>query len=320
MNKGVLYALGAYGIWGFFPLYWKMLGDVPSSQIIAHRIMWSAVFLMVLLTLRRNWKPLIGALRSPRVVLTYTAASVILTTNWLIYVWAINADKVVESSLGYFINPLVSILLGVLFLGERMRAWQWVAVGVAALGVLDLALSYGQIPWIALSLALSFGTYGLIKKRAPLAASHGLALETGTMFLPALAFVVVQSQLGVGAFGLSTAAQAGGGLTPLATSLLLIGGGVVTTIPLLLFSSATQMIPLSWIGLLQYITPTAQFLMGVFLYHEPLTHDNLVGFVVVWVGLAIFGVEGILARRGDRAVIGAEDAAAAAAMVPAGGE
>lgn len=318
MNKGVLYALGAYGVWGLFPLYWKLLGNVPSTQVIAHRIIWSAVFLAVLLTVRRNWKPLLESLRSSRVVVTYATASVILTANWLIYVWAINADKVVESSLGYFINPLVSILLGVVFLGERMRPWQWVAVAVAALGVLDLALSYGHVPWIALALAASFGTYGLIKKRAPLAASHGLTLETGTMFIPAIAFAVLEASRGVGAFGLSSAPAISGGLSPLATSLLLIGGGVVTTIPLLMFSSATQMIPLSWIGLLQYITPTAQFLMGVFLYHEPLTHDNLVGFAVVWIGLAIFGVEGVLARRTSRDIVGGEDAAAAAVAIPVG--
>jgi len=204
-----------------------------------------------------------------------------------VYVWAVNADYIVETSLGYFINPLLSMLMGVIFLHERLRIAQWIPVGLAAIGVGYLTFVYGRLPWIALVLAFSFATYGLIKKLAPLGSLYGLTLETGILFLPALIYLIFTEVNGTGAFLHDT--------TPV--NILLVGAGVVTTIPLLMFASAAQRIPLTMIGVLQYIAPTIQFALGVFLYKEPFDHAHLVGFSIVWVALVIFWVENYLAHR-----------------------
>lgn len=287
-RRGAWYAVGAYTIWGLLPIYWKWLHGISPLVLISHRMLWSGVLLAGFIVATRR----IGAFRANaftrRNFLIYTAAALLLAVNWLVYVWAVNAGFIVETSLGYFINPLLSVLLGVVFLRERLRPWQWVAIGLAGTGVSYLAYTYGALPWIALTLAASFAIYGLVKKTASLGSIDGLALETGILFLPALAWVVFSEFSGHATF------VANGPLT----TALLIGAGVVTTAPLLLFSSAARRIPLSLIGVLQYIAPTIQFLLGVLVYHEPITPQRLAGFGLVWVALLVFGVEGVLTRRG----------------------
>ena len=293
MKKGVLYGIGAYLLWGLFPIYWKWLESVPAIQLISHRIIWSFVLLAIIVFVTRQWKAFRSAVLSPKVIFIYLASAIFLSINWLTYVWAINSGYVVESSLGYFINPLLSVLLGVLFLREKLRAWQWVPIGLAAVGVTYVAISYGQFPWIALTLACSFAVYGLIKKTAPLGSLYGLTLETGLLFVPAVAFLLIMEGQGQGAFLHSGSVK----------DLLMAGAGVVTTIPLLMFASAAQRIPLSMVGVLQYITPTMQFLLGVLVYHEPFNQSHLIGFCIVWLALIIFWAEGFLASRRSRPVV-----------------
>ncbi|GAP63211.1 chloramphenicol-sensitive protein RarD [Ardenticatena maritima] len=288
-RKGIVYAFLAYVLWGLFPLYWKQLDGVPATQLIGHRIIWSFIFLVALFALRGQLAHLHTLLRNRRIVLIYGGAAVLIALNWLIFVWAVNAGYIVETSLGYFINPLLSVLLGMLVLKEQLRGWQWVAIGLATLGVGYLTLSYGRLPWIALALAGSFGVYGLVTKIAPLDALDGLTLETGLLFIPALAFLLLEESAGRGAFG-----HAG-----LVATLFMAGTGVVTAVPLLLFGAAARRIPLSTVGILQYLAPTLQFLIGVLIYAELFHRQHLIGYSCVWLALAIFWLEGwYTARRG----------------------
>ena len=287
MNKGVLSALAAYLIWGIFPLYWKMLTNVPAMQIMTHRVVWSFVLMVVVISLRRDWPGLRASINSRRTVLVYLLAGVLLAVNWLVYIWSVNAGFILESSLGYFINPLVSVLLGVVFLRERLRPWQWMAVGLAALGVLYLTVSVGRLPWISLVLATTFGLYGFIKKQAPLSSMNGLTLETGLIFLPALGFLLLAEANGTGVFG---------HISPFQNTLLILTG-VVTAIPLLLFSEGARRIPLSTLGLLQYVSPTMQFLIGVLVFHETFTHERMVGFSIIWLALILYSAEGLIMRQ-----------------------
>jgi len=287
MNRGIWYAVGAYAAWGVLPVYWKWLHTVPAIQLISHRIIWSFVLLAIILSITRQWKSFRAATRSRRVLLIYLAAAALLSVNWLTYVWAVNAGFIVETSLGYFINPLLSVLMGVIFLRERLRPWQWLPIGLATAGVLYLTFAYGSLPWIALTLAFSFGLYGLVKKTAPLGSLYGLALETGLLFLPAVGFLIYVETTGQGAFLHSG---------PVA-DVLMVGAGLITTVPLLMFASAAQRIPLSLVGVLQYIAPSLQFLIGVLIYREPFDQARIVGFSIVWVALALFWLEGFLARR-----------------------
>jgi len=287
MNRGIWNGLGAYILWGFFPIYWKLLHKVPALEVIGHRISWSFILLVAVILLTRQWGEFRSAAFTPKVIAIYAIAGILLSVNWLIYVWGVNSGFIVETSLGYFINPLVSVLLGVLFLRERLRAMQWVAVGLAAVGVTYLTLTYGRPPWIALSLAVSFGVYGLVKKLAPLGSLYGLTLETALVFPMALSYLVFVESRGTGSF-LHQGAL---------TNILLISTGVVTSIPLLMFATAARQIPLTMIGLLQYIAPTLQFLIGVFLYHEPFDQFRLIGFSLVWLALIIFWAENYLANR-----------------------
>ena len=287
MNTGILNGIAAYAMWGFFPIYWKLLHDVPALQVIGHRIGWSFVLLLVIILLRRQGKEFRSAALKPKTIGIYSIAAILLSVNWLIYVWGVNAGFIVETSLGYFINPLFSVLLGVVFLRERLRTLQWFPVALAAAGVIYLTLTYGRPPWIALSLAVSFGFYGLVKKIAPLGSLYGLTLETAIVLPIALVYLTVVDFSGTGVF-LHKGAL---------TDLLLIGAGAVTTIPLLMFASAARQIPLTVIGILQYIAPTIQFLIGVFIYHEPFDRSRLIGFGLVWIALIIFWVESYLANR-----------------------
>lgn len=286
MNKGVLYGIGAYALWGFFPIYWKLLHSVSALELIGHRIAWSFLMLLLVVLLTRQWISFRAAL-TKQTFQIYSIASLLIGGNWLMYVWAVNAGHIVETSLGYFINPLLSVLLGLIILREKLRPAQWIPVILAFIGVTYLTITFGRLPWIALSLAFTFGFYGLVKKLAPLSSLHGLTLETGILFLPALAYMLYLELNGTAAF-LQT------GLVP---DLLMIGAGAVTTIPLLMFASAAKQIPLTMIGVLQYLAPTIQFLIGVFVYREPFDRTRLVGFSIVWLALIIFWVENLLASR-----------------------
>jgi chloramphenicol-sensitive protein RarD len=287
MNRGVLYAVGAYLLWGLLPIYWEALQAVPAIQILSHRFVWSFVFLISLILIKREWDTFKRVFTSRTTVLIYTAAACLLAVNWLTYIWGVNAGFVVETSLGYFINPLVSVLLGVIFLKEKLRPFQWMIVSLAGLGVLYLTFSYGGVPWIALILAFSFGVYGLVKKTAPLGSLHGLGLETTILLLPTTLFLLYEQIQGVGAFGNVNTM----------TTVLLAFTGVVTAFPLLLFASAARIINLSTLGILQYIAPTCQFLLGVMVYHETFTFTRLVGFAIIWSALILFTFEGISVRR-----------------------
>jgi chloramphenicol-sensitive protein RarD len=286
MKKGILYGIGAYVFWGFFPIYWKFLHHVPAIQIIGHRIIWSFLLLFAIILINKQSSELRATLNA-RVLQTYAVAALLVGSNWLIYVWAVNAGFIIETSLGYFINPLLSVLLGVIFFKERLRLAQWVPVILAALGVAYLTYVYGRLPYIALSLAFSFGLYGLVKKLSPLGALYGLTIETGILFLPAIGYLVFTEANNTAAF-LHT------GIT---SDLLMAGAGVVTTVPLLMFASAVRSIPLWIVGLLQYITPTIQFLIGIFIYKEAFSYHQLVGFSMVWVALVIFLIENYFASR-----------------------
>lgn len=297
MNKGYLYGIGAYLIWGFLPIYWKQLENVPAIESLSSRIVWSLVLIGVLLLVRRHWRWIGTAVRDWRIMLTFLLSGSILAVNWGTYIWAVNADHVVETSLGYFINPLVSVLMGVWFLQEKLRRGQWTAVAIAALGVLYLTYIHGSLPWIALTLAFTFATYGYIRKTAALGALEGLTLETAWLFLPALAVLLYLRLQGPGHLAQGD----------WQTALLLMGTGVITAVPLLWFSTAARLIPLSSVGLLQYIAPTCQFALGVFLYREPFSPAQLIGFCCIWLALLIYTAEGVRynrRRRLARAMVG----------------
>jgi chloramphenicol-sensitive protein RarD len=286
MKKGIWYAVGAYVLWGLFPVYWKVLSGVPALQMLGHRIVWSFLLLIVVILVARQWKEFRDSLNR-RVLVIYSVAAVLIAINWLTYIWAIGAGFIVETSLGYFINPLLSVLFGVIFFRERLRPFQWVPIGLASAGVLYLTFAYGSLPWIALTLAVSFGLYGLVKKTAPLGSFHGLTLETGILFAPALILLIYSEFSGTGAFFHS----------PAYINLMLFGAGAVTMAPLLLFASAAQRIPLTSIGVLQYINPTMQFLLGTLVYKEAFNMHRLVGFSIVWAALILYGAEGLIIRR-----------------------
>ena len=287
MKKGVWAGLGAYLMWGLFPIYWKWLQTVPALQILGHRMVWSLIFVAGVLVLQRDREWLRQVLRQPKTLLIYTLAAVLLSGNWFIYIWAVNAGYIVETSLGYFMNPLVNVLLGVIFLGEKLRRVQAGAALLAGAGVLYLTFDYGRLPWIALALAFSFATYGLLKKTSPLNATRSFTLETMVMFLPAAAYLAFQEVNGSGAFGHQ------GGLV----TLLLVLAGPVTSIPLILFGMAARRIPLSMIGFLQYLAPTLQFLIGVFIFHEDFPSSRLLGFSLIWVALLIYSLDSVFNGR-----------------------
>ncbi|HEX2074661.1 MAG TPA: EamA family transporter RarD [Geodermatophilus sp.] len=284
---GIAFGLTAYGLWGLFPLYFPLLEPAGGVEIVAHRVLWSLVFIALLLTVVRRWSHVRAAVTDRRSLLVLTGAAVLIAANWLVFVYGVNSGHVVETSLGYFINPLVSVLLGVVVFGERLRLLQWVAVGIAAVAVAVLTVDYGRPPWIALVLAATFGLYGLMKKLVRVEAAPGLFVETALVALPA---AVVLAVLHAGGEG--TAGNAGTGHL-----LLLISSGIATAVPLLLFAAATRRIPLSTVGLLQYITPLMQLAVGVFIHGEPMPPARLAGFAIVWVALAVFTVDSLRQAR-----------------------
>lgn len=289
-RRGVVLGAGAYLLWGLFPLYWPLLEPATSLEILAHRFVWSLVVVVGLIAVRRRLGGLRGVLRDRRRVGLLLVAAVVIALNWYAYIYGVNSGRVVETSLGYFINPLVTVLLGVVVLRERLRALQWVAVGVAGLAVAVLTLDYGRPPWIALVLAASFGTYGLIKKTTAVGPAEGLAVESGALVVPALGYLIWLETTGDAVFG-----HAG-----LGNALLLVIAGVVTSVPLLLFAGAARRVPLVTLGLLQYLAPTLQFLIGVLVLGEAMPAVRWIGFGLVWVGLALFSADQIAAQRTRR--------------------
>jgi chloramphenicol-sensitive protein RarD len=284
--SGFWAGVAAYTIWGLVPLYWKLLKHVPAIQVLGHRIVWSLAVLLILVAGRRRARAALANV-SRRVVGLYAIAAVLIAANWFLYIFAVNAGFIVETSLGYYITPLVNVLFGVVFFHERMRPAQWLAIAIAAAGVIQLTWAYGALPWIAFGLAASFGTYGLVKKKATLDPLEGLTLETAILAPVAIVYLVVLHRTGEGAF-LRTGA---------ASDAFMIGGGLVTTIPLLMFAAAVRTVPLSVIGILQYIGPTLQFLLGVFVYDEPFSRTQFIGFSIVWTALAIYAGDSLRARR-----------------------
>lgn len=287
IQPGIAYAALAYFVWGLFPIYFKLLAQVPSLEVVAHRTLWCMVFMLGLLTALRRWAWLGQVLRQPKVLAAFAASALLLSVNWLTYVWAVQNDHVLDASLGYFINPLVNVALGYLVLHERPRFWQWVAVGLAAAGVLWLTVLTGKLPWVALLLAASFGVYGLLRKVASLGALEGLALET--LLLTPLAAVAM---LWWTAQGQSAFVQ---GET--STLLWLLLAGPLTALPLLLFAAGARRIPMTTLGLLQYISPSIQFMLGVWLYHEAMQPARLIGFALIWTALLVYSGESWLRSR-----------------------
>ena len=290
-RQGVVFGAGAYLIWGLFPLFWPLLEPSSAVEVLAHRVAWSMVFVALLLLLRRRWA-WVRELGWRRAGLLAVAATVV-SVNWGLYIWGVSNGHVVETSLGYFINPLVSVLLGVTLLSERMRRGQWTALGLGTLAVLVLAVDYGRPPWLALTLAFSFATYGLIKKQVGVGAMEGLGTETALLTLPAVGFIGWLVATGDSTFGTDGVGHA----------LLMALSGPVTAIPLLLFAGAARRLPLSLLGLLQYLAPVLQFGFGVLLLGEPMPAARLAGFALVWLALVIFAVEGVRHSRRTRLAV-----------------
>jgi len=286
-QKGLIYGLTAYLIWGFFPLYFKLIDVVPSIQILAHRFVWSFLLIAIIITFRHEWEMIISLVKRPKIFAAYAIAGGLLAINWGVYVWGVNHGHIVETSLGYFINPLLNVVLGVFILREKLHWSKWIPVGLAALGVLYLTIQTQALPWIGLVLAFSFGLYGLVKKVAPLNSLQGLTLETMTIFIPALGYLLAMNMKGEGVIFHTT----------WLINILLILTGILTVVPLLLFGNAVRMIPLWALGFLQYVTPTCQFLLGVFVFQEPFSSHRLVGFAMIWLALLLFSMGELMSRR-----------------------
>ena len=287
MSPGILYAASAYVLWGLFPLYFSHLAAVAAPEVLVHRIVWSLVFVLGLLAWRRHWGWLLPALRQPKVLGAFVVSALLLSCNWLTYIWAVNNGHVIDASLGYFITPLVNVLLGYTVLHERPRRLQWTALALATAGVVWLTAQTGQLPWIALVLAASFGAYGLLRKIAPLGALEGLTLET--LLLAPPAFVALGLWWGRGPASFPA--------PDLATNLWLIGVGPLTAVPLLLFAAGARRISMTTLGLLQYIGPSIQFALGVWLFNEPFGGARLVGFGLIWTALLLYSADGWLGAR-----------------------
>jgi chloramphenicol-sensitive protein RarD len=285
-SLGLLFGVSAYTLWGLFPIYWPLLKPANPLEIVSHRAVWTLVFCFIILALTKTLKSTLSLLKRPKIVAGLFLGSILISINWIIYIYAANNEHVVEASLGYYINPIVVIATGVIVLKEKMRPLQWLAVGIATLGVAVLTIDYGRLPWIALGLALSWGSYGLVKKQLGLGALEGLSIETLLSSGFYLAYLIWLGNKGEGHFTYS-----------LTLTLLLIGGGAVTAIPLLLFNGSTNRLPLTLIGLLQYITPTIQFCIGVWYYNEDMSTARWVGFLIIWVALMSLAIDLVKSSR-----------------------
>ena len=279
-KTGLIFGLAAYALWGLFPLYWPLLEPATSQEIVSHRAVWTLVVCLIALSFSKKLKETLAILRQPKVAFRLIISSALISINWLVYIWAVNSGKVVEGALGYYINPLIIIAFGIIFLKEEMRTLQKLAVAVAGLGVLILTVGYGEVPWVALVIATSWGSYGLVKKKLNLGALQGLAVETLISSPFYLGYLLWISHKGQGHFAYSP------GLT-----ILLISAGVVTAIPLLFFNGAATRLPFTIIGLLQYITPTIQFSIGVWIRHEDMPVSRWAGFLIIWIALATLAID-----------------------------
>lgn len=281
-KQGILYTAGSYFLWGILPLYWKMVENVSAEEILAHRVFWSFLFMIGLLTFNKEWKNIKVAskriIQKPKLLLSLVLSSLLISLNWFVYIWSVNNGHIIETSLGYYINPLISVILGMIFFKERLNLWQKLSFVVAAIGVVLMTLHYGKFPWVALTLALSFGLYGLTKKMTKLSSSVGLTFETMVVTPIAGYYLVMLGSSGKSEF-FSFA---------LSTTLLLIGAGIVTAVPLLLFASGAQRIPLFMVGVLQYIAPTITLIIGVILFNEPFTNIEVITFSFIWCALLLF--------------------------------
>ncbi|MFI0740148.1 EamA family transporter RarD [Streptomyces sp. NPDC021100] len=301
-RTGFLCGLAAYAIWGLFPLYWPLLEPAGAFEILAHRMVWSLVTVVAALALTRRWAWIRPLLRQPKRLGMIALSAATISVNWGIYIWAVNAGHVVETSLGYFINPLVVIALGVVVLRERLRPAQWAAVGVGAAAVIVLAVGYGKLPWIALGISASFGTYSLFKKQVGLGGLESMAAETAVQFLPALGFLIF-----LGADGKSTFASEGAGHL-----LLLLASGAITALPLVSFGMAAVRLPLSVLGMLQYLAPIFQFALGLAVFHESMPPERWAGFALVWLALAMLTWDAMRSARATRVELAAARERAAA--------
>lgn len=292
-NLGLAYALFAYFIWGIAPLFWRLMEHVPSVEIVAHRMLWAAIMVIIVIVLMGQWRQFSELLRSTRTLMRLFFASLLISVNWGVYIWAINNEHIVEASMGYFINPLFNVVLGVLLFKEKLRSNQWLAVALASLGVAYLIVLHGEVPWIALVLAFSFGTYGAIKKTIGVPATHGLAIESGILVLPVLAFLYYLSTKNQLEFG-----------QDLPTDTLLIAGGAFTLAPLLLFSAAAKRLSFTVLGMTQYLGPTLQLLIGVFIFHEGFGTERQISFGLIWLGLLFYSIDQLNHSRKRRVAEG----------------
>ncbi|SLM64959.1 MULTISPECIES: EamA family transporter RarD [Dickeya] len=286
-RQGMLFALGAYLLWGMAPVYFKLLHQIPAIEILSHRIFWSFVFMVLLLSLSRKWGVVRQACRRPRQLLLLALTAALVGCNWLVYIWAVNHNHMLESSLGYFINPLVNILLGMLFLGERFRPMQWLAVILAVCGVLVQLWTLGSLPVIALTLAFSFGFYGLLRKKIAIDGQTGMLFETLWLLPAALIYLV----------WLADSPSSNLSTNPMSLNLLLMVSGIVTTVPLLFFTAAAVRLRLSTLGFFQYLAPTLTFLLAVLVYGETITPDRLITFAFIWLGLLVFTLDALYTQR-----------------------
>ncbi|MFD6321286.1 EamA family transporter RarD [Streptomyces sp. NPDC058442] len=311
-RTGLLNGFAAYGMWGLVPLFWPLLKPAGAVEILAHRMVWSLLFVAAALLFIRRWAWLGELLRQPRKLALVTVAAAVITVNWGVYIWAVNSGHVVEASLGYFVNPLVTIAIGVLLLKERLRPAQWAAVGVSFVAVLVLTVGYGRPPWISLCLAFSFATYGLVKKKVNLGGVESLAAETAILFLPALGYLLWLGSSGESTFGTEGAGHAA----------LLAATGLVTALPMVCFGAAAIRVPLSTMGLLQYLAPVFQFLLGVLYFKEAMPPERWAGFALVWLALMLLTWDALRTAHRSARVLATERArtatAAGAAMNPVG--
>jgi chloramphenicol-sensitive protein RarD len=277
MNRGIVFALSAYIFWGLHPIYWKQLQSIPSSEIVAHRIIWSLIFFVFIISFRKQWPALKNKIVSSNQQWVLFLPSLLIGSNWAMYIWAVNAGFIIETSLGYFISPLISVFLGVFILKEKLADIQWIAIMIVICGVAFMTAVYGQFPWISLFLAFTWGTYGLMRKKSQLNAIEGLLLETSLLSIPAFAYLIYLIYAGSFSF-----------LKDVESSLLLAGTGILSGLPLIIFISGARIIKLSLIGILQYIYPTIIFLIGYYIYDETLTEAKLIGFIFIWVAIILY--------------------------------
>jgi chloramphenicol-sensitive protein RarD len=287
---GLIAGIACFTTWGLIPVYWKLLVSIPATEILAHRFVWTTVFLSLVLSWQRRWSEVVANIRSRRTLIYCLTGGLAIATNWFLFIWAVNIDRVIETSLGYFMTPLMNVLFGALFLRERLTRLQFVSVLLALLGVLNLAVGYGQFPWIAVFLCVSFGLYGLLRKKSGTAAIPGLFVETILLLPLAIIFLIYLERSNALVFG-----HAGWWL-----SILLVSTGVVTAFPLFWFGYATRHLRLITIGFLQYLSPIGSFFLGVFVFHEPFTRGHLVTFVLIWIALLVFTAEALLRWRSTR--------------------